>query len=101
MDLLFNLNIDGSKTIDLRIIFKSRWIRPLMSDLKMVTSKIKSCRIHIKKQISTITKLELQVAVLANRMKAIISKSSIVSINKVHSVVKTQHQSGSKSIRKA
>ena len=29
MDLLFNLSINDSKAIDLRIIFKSRWIRTL------------------------------------------------------------------------
>ena len=58
-----------------------------MTDLKMVTSKIKSCLTHIKKKIQTITKLELKTAVLANRMKVIISKSSTMSINKVHFVV--------------
>ena len=44
----------------------------------MVTSKIKSCLTHIKKQI---TKLELKAAKLANKMKVIISKSSTISIN--------------------
>ena len=58
-----------------------------MTDLKMVTSKIKSRLTHIKKQIQTTTKLELQAAVLANKMKVIISKSSTKSINKVHFVV--------------
>ena len=58
-----------------------------MTDMKMVTWKVKSCLSHIKKQISTITKLELQAAVLANRMKVIIPKSSKLSINKVHFVV--------------
>ena len=66
----------------------------------MVTSKIKSSLTHIKKQISTITKLELQAAVLANKMKVIISKSSTISINKVHFEVQTQYQSGSISIEK-
>ena len=33
-------------------------------------------------------------------MKVIISKSPTIPINKVHFVVKTQHQSGSMSIRK-
>ena len=58
-----------------------------MTDLKMVSSKIKSCLTHIKKQIPTTTKLELPGAVLANRMKVIISKSSTISINKGHFVV--------------
>ena len=60
---------------------------PFMTDLKMVTSKIKSLLTHIKKQIQTTTKLELQAAVLANKMKVIISKSSTKSINKVHFAV--------------
>ena len=72
-----------------------------MSDLKMMTSEIKSWLTHTKKQISTITKLNLQAAVLAYRMKVIISKSSTIFINKVHFVVQTQHQSGNISRRKA
>ena len=104
MDLLINLNIDCSKATDLRLIFKSRWMCLLHEwfedgDFKK-DSIIKSCLTPTKKQISTITKLDLQAAVLANKMKVIISKSSRISINKVHLEVQTQRQRGSISIRK-